>query len=540
MPIPGPSDTPNYPPLLAGFLGSLARFPTRLAIEVEGSGLTYADLADMAGRCAALLQEADSGSVPLTAVFGQRSKVTFVGVLAALYRGHGYVPLNPTFPIERTRAMLERAGCRAMVVDAEAARQLPMLLEGWKTELVVLLPEAETAADLMAAFPNHRFLTATHLRTAVPLAPVTASPESVAYVLFTSGSTGVPKGVMVSRHNVAHYVHTVVDRYAISEHDRCSQTFELTFDLAMHDLFVAWERGACVCCPSRRALLKPGRFIRDAGLTIWFSVPSLAMFMRQFGELKPGQYPGLRLSLFCGEALPVDLTLAWAAAAPQSVVENIYGPTEATIACTGYRWKGESSVGECEHGVVPIGFPFRGMEARVVDEHLREVELGQEGELLMCGPQVALGYLNDPQKTAQAFVFPPGEHRRFYRTGDRVRQGSQGAPLTYLGRMDHQVKILGHRVELGEIESVVRSVTGLDGVVALGWPLHPGGAGGVEVFLQLDAARAPDEALLKERVASRLPAYMVPRRFHLLPTLPLNANGKFDRPALLKRLESHS
>jgi non-ribosomal peptide synthetase component F len=326
----------------------------------------------------------------------------------------------------------------------------------------------------------------------------------------------------------------VCERFGVKPADRFSQTFDMTFDVSVSDMFVTWERGACLCCPSEKLLLNPGRFILDTGLTFWFSVPSMAVFMKRLGSLKPGSYPNLRVSLFAGEALPVDLTKAWAAAAPNSIVENFYGPTELTVSCTYYRWDAARSPDEVEQGVVPIGQPFPGMVPLVADESLREVAPGEDGELLMTGPQISLGYLNDPAKTAAAFVKPPGREEVYYRTGDRVRRPAHGKPITYLGRIDNQVKILGRRVELGEVEAVVREASGVDGVVALGWPKTPTGVRGVEVFLETES---PDHPELNARVARRLPAYMVPRKYHFLPKFPLNANGKYDRLVLLKILE---
>ena len=355
------------------------------------------------------------------------------------------------------------------------------------------------------------------------------NPEAIAYLLFTSGSTGIPKGVMVTHRNVAAFLEYMVDRYHVTQTDRLSQMFDMTFDLSVFDMFVAWEAGACVCCPSQKTLIKPAAFVGEMGLTIWFSVPSTAVFMKRLGILKPGRFPSLRWSLFCGEPLPVSLVAAWLGAAPNTALENLYGPTELTIACALYRWDPQRSPAESERGIVPIGYPYPGMEVLVVDQALREREPGQEGELLMNGPQMSLGYWKDPDKTGSAFVTPPGRSEIFYRTGDLVRRPVGNAPLTHLGRIDSQVKILGHRVELGEIEAVVRDASGLDGVVAIGWPVTSSGYGGVEVFVE---GTTRDAAVLRKSVASRLPDCMVPRRFHFFDRLPRNVNGKFDRKAI--------
>lgn len=522
--------------LWTGFAMSAEVFPERPAVHAGGKTLTYAELREQALRVAATIQKYRNPSAePLTAVFAYRSLAAFQGVLGALLAGHGYVPLNRTFPVERTQAMLDRSQCSSMVVDEGSLPQMEKLLGAAQRDLLVMLPEFEDVEPLRAKWPRHTFVGMNDLAPSRDWQEPKVDPNGIAYLLFTSGSTGIPKGVMVAHRNVAAFTDYMVDRYQVTEKDRFSQMFDMTFDLSAFDMFVAWERGACVCCPSQKALIKPGSFIQEMELTIWFSVPSTAVFMKQLGMLKAGRYPSLRYSLFCGEPLPVASTVAWLEAAPNSVVENLYGPTELTIACTLYRWDRERSAGEAELGIVPIGYAYPGMKVLVANEHLKEVSPGEEGELLMNGPQMSLGYWKDAEKTAAAFVVPPGKQEVFYRTGDRVRRPVGDGPLTHLGRIDFQVKILGHRVELGEIEAVVRRVCGLDGVIAVGWPPTPSGFGGVEVFIEGTGDHNKDE--LRRAVAAELPEYMVPRRFHFKERLPRNVNDKFDRKAMIKSLE---
>ena len=185
-----------------------------------------------------------------------------------------------------------------------------------------------------------------------------------------------------------------------------------------------------------------------------------------------------------------------------------------------YRWDPERSPGECVRGIVPIGEPIGDTRTLVADD----------GELLLAGPQVTSGYWHDPDRTAEAFVTPPGESQVHYRTGDRVRSGP---PLVYLGRTDDQIKVLGHRVELGEVEAALREVAGVDEAVAVGWPPLDSGAGGIAAFVP-DPDADPEE--LRRELAARLPDYMVPRRIELRERLPLNANGKLDRRALIESL----
>jgi len=515
--------------LWSGFLESSARFPNRGAVEIAGHEISYQRLAQRAKRLAATIQEgAGQGAVLLTGIFAYRSETAYAGVLGGLMAGHGYVPLNPTFPIDRTRLMLERSMCRSLIVDARSGPQLEKLLSGFPLPLLVICPDLNDVTELAKQLPNHQVIGAADLADAAEWKPRNIDVNSIAYLLFTSGSTGQPKGVMVSHANVLHYVDYITKRYRIESDDRLSQTFDLTFDLSAHDLFVTWTNGACLCVPTQKQMIKPGAFINAARLTAWFSVPSTAIFMRRLGELKPGLYPHLRLSLFCGEALPVDVVRDWSAAAPTSLIENIYGPTELTIGCTAYRWDRRKSSAECEQGIVPIGEPFEDMEALIVDRDLREVPVGCEGELLMTGPQLSRGYWCDEEKTRRAFVSVAGRSDIYYRTGDRVRRAAPNKPLVYLGRLDSQVKVLGHRVELGEVEAVVRSLSRVDAVVALAWP-NGSNADGIELFLE--AEKFDTEPLMKQ-LKAKLPYYMVPRRIWTLPRLPLNPNGKYDRKTL--------
>jgi amino acid adenylation domain-containing protein len=497
--------------LASWFLRSAARFPRRPAVDIGGSTITYAALHRRARGIAVALAR-QSPTVPrLTAVLGGRTLEAYGAILGVLLHGHGYVPLNPRYPAGRNREILTRARCRTLVVDPTCVGLVSAIVSDMADPPEVLLAGEPDAVD--------------EQRT------VQSGPEDPAYLLFTSGSTGRPKGVLVSQRNVTAFLAVASRRYQLSESDRFSQLFDLTFDLSVFDLFAAWGCGGCVCPPDDSARFEPSRFVREAELTVWFSVPSVALLMKRLGALKPDVFRSLRLSLFCGEALPADLASAWAAAAPASVVENLYGPTEATIACTAHRW--DASGASSTNGLVPIGRPFGEMKALVVDEALRQVTPGQPGQLLLAGPQVVSAYFDDEKATKAAFV----EHEELghgYLTGDRVLQQGVGAPLEFLGRMDTQIKVLGHRVELGEVEAALRDETGAH-AVAVGWPRTESGAAGLVAFVD-DASLDP--VAVRQALAARLPDYMIPRELRLVDALPLNTNGKHDRKALLSLLEA--
>ena len=361
-------------------------------------------------------------------------------------------------------------------------------------------------------------------------------PSDIAYLLFTSGSTGVPKGVPVTHGNVLHFLDVMTTRYAITPDDRFSQTFDPTFDLSVFDLFVAWERGASIFPMEPLELLAPTRFISRNELTVWFSVPSIPALMRKKGFLKPNTLPSLRLSLFCGEPLPEASAEAWQAAAPNSIVENLYGPTELTIACLVHRWDPAISPALCVNGTVPIGRPFPGLGVILLDDALRPVTGTEPGELCVCGPQTVPGYWQDDAQTAERFIQVQATSSttvRVYRTGDRAARLESG-DYVYLGRMDHQIKVLGHRVELGEIEAALRTHPDVVDAIAVGWPIENGTALGVTAFVTGMNIDAPD---VLSTVRATLPDYMVPREIRVIATMPLNANGKIDRKAIHDQLE---
>jgi amino acid adenylation domain-containing protein len=517
-----------------GFLRAAELHPGRPALEVDGAVIDYAELRRRVLALAATLMARRTAGSPLTCVLGQRTAGGFVGILGALCSGHGYVPMLPSYPAARLALMIERSRSTTLLVDRGGLRVLPDVLDRVPRAMTVMLLDANPDDALRLRCSEHTLLGTDDLLDASAWSAPEVRPDDVAYLLFTSGSTGQPKGVMVAHRNIERFIDVVVDRYDLRAEDRFSHMFEVTFDLSLFDMFAAWQVGGALCVPNPQHRMLPARYVAESKLSVWFSVPSTALLMKETRTLARGGFPGLRLSLFCGEALTMPVAEAWAEAAPRSIVENIYGPTELTLACTAYRF-GPRAAEEAVGDVVPIGAPFPGMRAKVVDENLVEVPQGESGELLMTGPQVALGYWDDPERTAAAFATPPGETAVFYRTGDRVVRPLREDPLIFLGRLDSQIKIRGYRVELGEIEAALRQEAGVDTAVALGWPLAAaGGAEGVVAFIDDPTI---DVAALLRRVATRLPRYMVPREVRVVETFPLNANGKVDRNALRALLQ---
>jgi len=521
--------------LISGFLQSLHKAPTRPALEIGDDILTYEQLWNYAGKITARLNQTLAPEEGVVAILASRSIAAYGGILGILGTGRGYCPLNPKFPIDRTLVMLKASGCRTLIVGQECAAVLdsliPLIDLSFKDkDLTIIIPDPDWAPSKSQ---NHRVITASGLETIADPTEPNPSPDATAYLLFTSGSTGIPKGVAVSQSNAIAYMEYAKKRFGFNENDRCSQNFDLTFDLSVHDLFTCWDAGATLV-PYAEQTLTPATLVDEKELTCWFSVPSVAMFASKVGLLTPGAFPTLRWSLFCGEALSATLAEAWQQAANNSIVENLYGPTEATIAITWYRWDSKTSPAECISGLVPIGWPFDGQQICAVNEKLELVPTGESGELCLGGSQVTRGYLNDPEKTAKSFVkLAHTGNQIWYRTGDMVRMDDRGCAY-YLGRRDFQVKISGYRVELQEIDLVLREAAKTELAVAIPWPLSEGSASGI-VGVVSGADPARDGEIIKA-CQTRLPRYMVPTRIYHFEQMPLNVNGKIDRGKITQML----
>ncbi|HEY3606573.1 MAG TPA: amino acid adenylation domain-containing protein [Pseudonocardiaceae bacterium] len=514
------TDNPNHDRTLYDwFAASAGAFADQTALEVAGDRLSYAELDALAARLAAEIVARHGGTPASVGLLAARSTLAYAGYLAVQRLGATIVPLNPSFPAARNAAVAKSAGLDLVLAqdDAPGHDELPV-------------PVLTVDPQRLAAMRTEP----------VPSLPVSAAgPDDIAYILFTSGSTGTPKGVPIKHRNVSTFLDHVIPRYEVGPGARLSQTFDLTFDPSVYDLFTAWGSGAALVVPSRNDVLSPVRFVKRERITHWNSVPSVVSFAMRLRGLSPGSMPTLRWSLFCGEALTLTQARAWQAAAPHSRLDNTYGPTELTITCTEFplpadpaRWPSPAN------GTVPIGRPYPGLDHVIVDEDGWPAE---DGELCMRGPQRFPGYL-DPANNVGRFVSFDG-HRavsydgstpltdeHWYRTGDRVR--FLDGELVHLGRLDHQIKVRGYRIELGEIESVLREQPGVRDAIVLALT----GPDGETDLQAVYTGTTRDHERLLAGLGDRLPAYMVPRSVTAFDVLPLNQNGKVDRAAVTARL----
>ncbi|MFD3330099.1 amino acid adenylation domain-containing protein [Streptomyces sp. NPDC058701] len=487
--------------------------PDRVAVECGDDSVTAAALEDRADRLARLLISRGTRAGGLVALALPRSADLVVAALAVLKTGAAYLALDPGHPADRIGLMLDDAEPAVLLSTTDAARALR-----W-TGATVLLDDAGTAAELLGQ----------------PAGPVSdaerggsLSPDLPAYVIYTSGSTGRPKGVVVPHGAFANLVDDMARRVAVTERDRLLAVTTFGFDIAMLELFVPLLAGAGLVLADRATVQDPvalARAIAAAAATVVQATPS---HWQALVATAPECLAGLRL-LTGGEALGEPLAAALVEAA--ATVLNVYGPTETTI------WSTASVLDGTRPGAPSIGRPIANTRVYVLDQALRPVSCGVVGELYIAGTGLAQGYLRRPSLTAERFVCDPygPAGTRMYRTGDLVRWGADGQ-LDYIGRVDHQVKVRGHRLELGEIETVLTGLPGVARAVVVAREVEPGDTRLVAYLVpEADAgegATALDTAALRERVREALPEYMVPSAFVLLDTFPLTPSGKVDRKAL--------
>lgn len=491
--------------------------PDKTALIIDGASWSYGELVAAAQHIASQFAENHEGEhQPITAVMAQRHISSYAGILAARFSGHAYVPLNVNHPCQRNATILRSSGAERVICGDLAEESLREILNA------ASLPD-QTLAIINCGDDKSDYELQAEAGFTPQLTGRANDLSDLAYILFTSGSTGNPKGVPIRNSELEAYLKAVKSLVDVQPNDRFSQTFDLTFDLSVHDLFVCWENGATLVVASEKELRMPSGYVRDHAITCWFSVPSLAYQIRLQEDLVPDAFPGLRLSLFCGEALPTVVATEWVKAAPNSRVENWYGPTEATIACSRYMLTDNA----IDDDTVPIGVAFSDMELLVLNQDLAPRPDGEPGELFLAGAQVASGYLNDEEKTSASFLTLPNGTKA-YRTGDRAVVGDDGN-VRFLGRVDNQVKVRGYRIELGEIEAAMRSASSGLNAVALAWP------GGAEIATSIVAAletESADITAIEKQISAVLPDYMVPSMIFCVAEFPKNASGKVDRKGL--------
>ncbi|MCZ8314335.1 amino acid adenylation domain-containing protein [Phreatobacter sp.] len=502
-------------------LQAARRFADRPSLSAVDGRLTYRELFATAASVSSQLIASGLQPGDCVAVLGERTSRPYIGLLGAMLAGCCYVPLNPQFPAERNRLILELSGARALIIDDACAERFHGALGSLDGVRVIRARPGgvEYAGGGMEAMDPDALLPRPAPGADAPL-----------YLLFTSGTTGKPKGVPISHANLASYMVAIHPHVPIGPEDRVLQAVDLTFDLSVHDMMLAWLNGAELCVGPENATLLSPRLIAANAITACLIVPSAGARALDYGLAPPGKMPSLRYSLFAGEALPVSVALQWQQAAPNARIFNLYGPTEGTIHTSYYVFDGNHLP---PSKTVPIGYPLG--EQRILLAHADGTPAsdGDTAEIFLAGPQMTRGYWRAPDLDRDRFV--EFGDCRWYRTGDLGRLDPHHGIL-FAGRADRQLKIRGYRVELQEVEGTLRDVSGSNQVAVIGWPVvADGAADGIAAFI----AGAPADAdAITAAMRVLLPVYMVPDTVLFVDTLPLNVNGKTDHRALAERLSA--
>ena len=499
---------------------STERDPDGVAVTTAAERWTHAELTRRAGQIATAL--GDLGVVPgdRVAVAAEKSPAALAALYGIMAAGAAYIPIDPFSPPMRAARIVTNAGCAAACVDGGGAEKLRAGEESSAAPKILALDDAVDRPDASVADTAD-----------LPPRPLTGGCESdLAYILYTSGSTGEPKGVMLTHRNALAFVDWGVWRFDVSSEDRLSSHAPFHFDLSVFDLYAAARCGAPVRLLSK-AESAFGRSMVDLieaeQITVWYSVPSALALV--IGVADPEQLVSLRVVLFAGEVFATKHLQQLRGLVPKATLANLYGPTETNV-CT-YWVAPPTLLGE---DPIPIGRACENQEVFALDDRLHPVPVGEVGELWVRGPTVMQGYFGDTERTAQTRQQNP-LHDRFpdpcYRTGDLVRVGADGE-LLFLGRRDHQIKTRGYRVELGEIEAALVSHPSVREVAVVAVPDEKIGNALIGFVA---AAESVDELELKRQCAERVPRYMVPSTIHLLAELPHTSTGKIDRQALRAR-----
>jgi amino acid adenylation domain-containing protein len=504
--------------------------PEALALAFKGASMTYGALEQASNRLARRLADAGCRRGDRVGVLMPKSPMAIVAILGVLKADAIYVPLDHASPPARQARVLEISDCSVILAAGPVApvlrealaiaslRQRPVI--GW-------LAEGTAQAGLAPAFTLHDLATA-------PASPPPAANtgRDLAQIVFTSGSTGTPRGVMITHANLVHFVEWARRCFGIDHTDRVSQHAPLRFDIAGFDIFGALWAGAQVhLVPPELNLLphKLAQFIRDAQLTQWLSVPSVLNLMATFDVVGHGDFPSLRRVMFAGEPLPPFTLAHWMSRLPHARFTRLSGPTETTIASSYYTVPRDP---RNPGAPIPMGIARDGEEFLLLDDQLRPVADGEIGDLYVRGPGLSPGYWRDLQKTRSVFIPRPsgdGLHDRIYKTGDLARRGADGL-FHFAGRADMQIQSRGHLIELGEIESALHSLPGLreSAVVAI----QSKGFEGWQVCCAYVPAPGGNVSRqgLRKALADLLPAHMVPSRWMRYDdALPQDAGGKIDR-----------
>jgi len=502
------------------------RFPDHEAVRFSGRGITYRELKQRTDRLAYVLMERGVSRGDRVGIYLKKSIESIVAIYGILKAGAAYVPLDPFAPTARLSFVLRDCGVHHLVTSND---QIDFVGE--------MMAQGAALTHLIGVAPQKTLAASTIAWEEVYATPVDSLPnagtieQDLAYILYTSGSTGDPKGIMHTHRSGLSFAQWAAETYGLQPEDRLSNHAPLHFDLSTFDIFAAALAGATTVVipePLTKFPASLSRLIENEKITVWYSVPFALIQMMLRGGIEQRDFSSLRWLLFAGEVFPTKHLRQLMTKLPHVKFSNLYGPTETNV-CTYYHVE---SVPETDEPI-PIGIVCENAEALVVDADDNPVAPGEVGELLIRGPIVMRGYWAQPEKTERGFfkrkIFSYLEDI-FYRTGDLVEQQPDGN-FKYLGRKDHQIKTRGYRVELGEIETALVSFDMVEEAAV--YPVPDGqGSNLIEAVITVKDGKSISVEQLEEHIAKRLPSYAMPAKILVADSFPRTSTGKINRREL--------
>jgi amino acid adenylation domain-containing protein len=508
--------------------------PERTAIQTSDVSVTYGELVQRAGKVVSQIQRCGSRPGDRIGLLADKCVECYIGLYAILMSGCAYVPLDRRAPADRLAYIIDDCEIKLLVCTRKGLQALTSTSDGIASVEAILLLDA----DSPDSFAGREVIGATEIASSDPDTSQHIVDTDLAYILYTSGSTGQPKGVMISHAVSMSFVRWAAHQAGVTAHDRISGHAPLHFDLSIFDIFATAKEAATLLPVPDGASTFPSRltdWMIDKEITIWYSVPSILSMMAKQSGFDARSFPALRVLLFAGEVFPAKYLRMWVAQCPDTTFMNWYGPTETNV-ITSYTVN--TPAGEIDKPV-PIGKATANAALFLADDDGNVLEgKGVVGELFARGPCVALGYWGDDSKTREKFssnTRQPWLRDRVYRTGDRVSVDDDGNYI-YQGRADHQVKCRGYRIELGEIEAALYKDKSIQEAAVVPVPDDTIGNRLVAFVSSASFTRAvPVEVI--DNVMKFLPQYMLPDRFEVLEQLPKTSNGKVDRQLLSRYAE---
>jgi amino acid adenylation domain-containing protein len=510
-----------------------SRYPENIAVSFGGVALTYEALEEESNRLARLLIKEGVRRGDRVGLFLNKSVETVLGIFAILKTGAAYVPIDPLAPARRVVFILQNCGIRCLLTKtAKLAILKSALPEPWPLDVVLLMEKRSEGSTTGFQPPCFRYQQEA-AQESTELPENTTIDTDLAYILYTSGSTGDPKGVMISHLNALTFINWASDFFGIQSTDRLSNHAPFHFDLSIFDLFASTKAGAAVYLIPEGIAFLPGdlvRFIPAHQITVWYSVPSALILLVLHGRLKESSFPYLRLVLFAGEVFPVKYLKSLMQLLPHAQFYNLYGPTETNV-CTYYHVR---DIPE-DSTPLPIGKACANSDVFALNDKLERTKPGEVGDLYVRGSSIMKGYWGLPEKTKQVMLDSKdasGHPEQLYRTGDLVRLGHDES-YWFLGRKDHMVKSRGYRIELGEVEAAFYSHPEVEDAVVLALPDEEIGHRLLAIVVCVDKSLL-SAADLARHCAQRIPKYMVPEIIEFRDNLPHTSTGKVDRQRLLE------